>query len=117
MSLAEEGWQSVGEYASFAVNTVTGAKVIGEFGNSIDLAVVRTDAGLDVIQDRCPHQGVAFTERGCLNDQKQLVCTWHNWVFNLPTGTDTDLPGVTLQPIKSVVAEGQLWVLPDPDIF
>ena len=117
MSLADEGWQRLGECASFAVNTVTGAKVTGEYGNTIQLAIVRTPVGLDVIQDRCPHQGVAFTERGCLNDQNQLVCTWHNWVFNLPTGTDTEAPGVTLQPIKSQVSDGELWVLPDPDTF
>jgi hypothetical protein len=31
--------------------------------------------------------------------------------------TDTEARGVTLQPIKSQVSDGALWLLPAPDIF
>ena len=117
MSLEDDGWQRLGGTSEFPIGSVTAAKMQGEYGNTVEIAVVRTDAGLDVIVDRCPHQGGALTERGCINDDNQLVCTWHNWIFNLPQGTDTELPGIQLQGIQSKIEDGSLWVLADADLF
>ena len=110
-------WQALGAMDTFEIDSVTPAKIIGEFGTEIDLAVVRTRAGLDVIVDRCPHQGVPLTERGCLNDHNQLVCTWHNWALNLPNGTDSERPGVTLHGLESKVEDGVLWAKPEPGLM
>jgi len=110
-------WQELGPMDRFESNAISTAKIIGEFGNTIDLAVVRTSAGLDVIVDRCPHQGVALTERGCLNEHNQLVCTWHNWALNLPHGTDSEEPGVTLHGLESKIEGGSLWAKPEPGVL
>ena len=117
MSFGESDWQSLGPLDDFGMGSVTAAKMDGDYGNRVDVAVVRTEAGCDVIVDRCPHQGVALTERGCLNDDNQLVCTWHNWIFNLPNGTDSGQPGIQLQGIESQIRDGQLWVRSNPDLF
>ncbi len=117
MSLEQDGWQRLGKLSNYSVNSVTPAKMLGEYGNTVEIAVVRTSVGIDVIVDRCPHQGVALTERGCVNEHKQLVCTWHNWTFNLPKGTDTELPGIQLQGIQSKINNDELWVMADPDLF
>ena len=110
-------WQSLGAADRFAVGSVSPEKMMGEYGNQVEIAIVRTEAGLDVIVDRCPHQGVSLTERGCINGDNQLVCTWHNWVFNLPNGTDSESPGIRLQGIDSKIENGELLVRADPDLF
>ena len=79
--------------------------------------VLRAGGRLDVIVDRCPHQGVALTERGCLNEHNQLVCTWHNWALNLPHGTDSEEPGVTLHGLESKIEGGSLWAKPEPGVL
>ena len=117
MSFGDSEWQSLGPLHAFDIGSVTAAKMDGDYGNRVDVAVVRTKAGCDVIVDRCPHQGVAFTDRGCLNANNQLVCTWHNWIFNLPNGTDTAEPGIQLQSVESQIQDGELWVKSNPDLF
>ena len=117
MSLKAKGYKKLGPIDRFPVGCIKGATIRGSFGFEIDVAVVRTEAGLDVIADRCPHQGVAFTERGWLNENNHLVCTWHNWNFKLPNGTDNDLPGGSVEAIDSVIEDGILWVKPDPDMI
>ena len=117
MNLGDQDWQRLGDVSEYSIDSVTPAKMMGEYGNTVEVAVIRTSAGLDVIVDRCPHQGVALTERGCINEHKQLVCTWHNWIFNLPRGTDSDLPGIKLQGIQSKIEDDALWVMADPDLF
>ncbi|MEE2787220.1 MAG: Rieske 2Fe-2S domain-containing protein [Myxococcota bacterium] len=116
MSLKSEGYKKLGAVDRFPMNAVSAATIRGSFGIEIDVAVVRTSAGLDVIVDRCPHQGVAFTERGCINEHNQLVCTWHNWNFKLPNGTDNDRPGGTVESLESRIEDNILWVKPDPDM-
>ena len=117
MSLKAKGYKKLGSVDRFPKNKVSAATIRGAFGMEIDVAVVRTDAGLDVIVDRCPHQGVAFTDRGCINEDNQLVCTWHNWNFKLPNGTDNDLPAGSVVALESVIEDGVVWAKPDEDLL
>ena len=113
MSLKKEGFKKLGHIEKYAINQVTPACIQDMWGSTTELAVIRTVNGLDVIEDACPHQGVAFTERGCVNDENQLVCTWHNWHFNLPNGATAELPGVQLQGLETRIEDDYLWVKPD----
>ena len=49
------------------------------------IALFRTAAGVYAADNRCPHQGYALV-RGDVNDGV-LTCAWHNWKFELGTGT------------------------------
>ena len=118
MSLKKQGFKKLGHVDKFALNTITAARIEDMWGSGTELAVIRTCNGLDVIEDACPHQGVAFTDRGCVNDENQLVCTWHNWHFNLPNGTTAELPGIKLQGLETRIEDDYLWVKPeDKDDF
>src|SRR5580658_34699 len=50
------------------------------------LACVRRadGGGVDVIEDRCPHEGYPLSQ-GTVKDGV-LTCRWHNWKFELATG-------------------------------
>jgi nitrite reductase/ring-hydroxylating ferredoxin subunit len=47
--------------------------------------VRREDGSVDVIEDRCPHEGYPLSQ-GAVKDGV-LTCKWHNWKFDLATGT------------------------------
>ena len=54
------------------------------FADGLDLALLRTAAGLRAFQGRCPHQGALLGE-GEL-DGDTLVCRNHRWQFDAATG-------------------------------
>jgi len=117
VDLESQGWQRLGRASGYDEGKITSASMLDQYDRPVEIAVTRTSAGLDVIVDRCPHQGVAFTARGCINRYNQLVCKWHDWTFNLANGTDTSARGITLQTVESQVHEGHVWVRPDPNVF
>ena len=117
MSLEEQGWQRIGPVDAFGMGCIAPGKMLDQYGREVELAVTRTRHGLDVIVDRCPHQGVALTAHGCLNKRDQLVCKLHDWTFNLPNGTAGDARGVNLHTVEYQVHEDVLWVRPDPNTF
>jgi nitrite reductase/ring-hydroxylating ferredoxin subunit len=47
--------------------------------------VRREDGSVDVVSDRCPHEGYPLSQ-GTVRDGV-LTCKWHNWKFELATGT------------------------------
>ncbi len=117
MELEADGWQRLGSMDRFREGTITGGALKNHYGQTVEIAVVRTGLGLDIVLDRCPHQGVAFTDRGCINEHQQLVCTWHDWTFNLPKGCPGDRPGVKMQSIESKVVDDVLWARPGPNLI
>jgi len=117
MDLENDGWQRLGPISQYHEGKITSGEMLNQYEQTVELAITKTSAGLDVIVDRCPHQGVAFTERGCLTRNNQLVCTWHDWTFNLANGTDSGKPGIKLQTIEFQIHEDTLWVRPDPDVL
>ncbi len=49
------------------------------------VAVVRTESGFHAVDNACPHQGYGLVT-GSL-DGELLTCQWHNWKFDVRTGT------------------------------
>src|SRR5260370_23485343 len=49
------------------------------------IALFRTPGGVFACDNRCPHQGYALV-RGDVTDGV-LTCAWHNWKFEVGTGT------------------------------
>src|SRR4030095_435804 len=63
--------------------------------------------------NRCPHEGYPLVE-GALDSQCVLTCHWHNWKFNLKTGT-TIYGGDNLRVYPVKVDAGNVYVdLRDP---
>src|SRR5579871_1115746 len=46
--------------------------------------VRREDGSVDVVEDRCPHEGYPLSQ-GTVKGGV-LTCKWHNWKFDLGTG-------------------------------
>jgi cytochrome P450/nitrite reductase/ring-hydroxylating ferredoxin subunit len=61
-----------------------GAGPFASSADGVDVAIVRTPAGLRAFQGRCPHQGALLGE-GEL-DAETLVCRNHRWQFRLADG-------------------------------
>lgn len=58
--------------------------------------------------NRCPHEGYPLVE-GALDAQCVLTCNWHNWKFDLKTGT-TLYGGDNLRVYPVRLAEGAVWI-------
>lgn len=39
------------------------------------------------VQDRCPHNGESLS-KGHVNHMGEVICPWHNYCFNLQTGSE-----------------------------
>jgi len=76
------------------------------------IALFRTPRGVFACDNRCPHQGYALV-RGDVNDGV-LTCAWHNWKFELGTGT-CRYGGENIRTYPVQVRDGQVFVdIADP---
>ncbi len=76
--------------------------------DSRQIAVFRTEEGLFACNNRCPHQGFPLCE-GTIDGDKVLTCNWHNWKFDLFTGTNV-LGGDHLRVYPIEERNGDVWV-------
>jgi nitrite reductase/ring-hydroxylating ferredoxin subunit len=75
--------------------------------------VRRVSGGVDVLDDRCPHEGHPLS-MGLVRDGV-LTCPWHNWKFDLATG-DCLFGGESVSRLASeVVAEEVFVEVSEPD--
>ncbi|HEY1622150.1 MAG TPA: Rieske (2Fe-2S) protein [Streptosporangiaceae bacterium] len=76
------------------------------------IALFRRPDGIYASDNRCPHEGYALV-RGDVKDGT-LTCAWHNWKFELGSGTCTrGGENVRTYPVK--VTDGQVFVdIEDP---
>ena len=54
--------------------------------DEIAVALVRRGDRVFAVNDRCPHRGAPFSQLGLIDEQGDLVCGWHNWVFGVEDG-------------------------------
>jgi nitrite reductase/ring-hydroxylating ferredoxin subunit len=71
--------------------------------------LVKKDGQIYAVNDRCPHQGCAFSN-GKL-DGLVIICPCHEWRFNVKTGEYEADPEFTLTRYESKVEGGKIWVL------
>ena len=69
---------------SFDDLAAKGKAVVRHDGKQILL--LHTERGVFACANRCPHEGYPLSE-GSLADGCILTCNWHNWKFDLATGT------------------------------
>jgi nitrite reductase/ring-hydroxylating ferredoxin subunit len=76
------------------------------------IALFRTPRGVFASDNRCPHQGYALV-RGDVKDGV-LTCAWHNWKFELGTGT-CRYGGENIRTYPVEIRGGQVYVdIADP---
>jgi nitrite reductase/ring-hydroxylating ferredoxin subunit len=76
------------------------------------IALFRTPRGVFACDNRCPHQGYALV-RGDVKDGV-LTCSWHNWKFELGTGT-CRYGGENIRTYPVQIHDGQVLVdIADP---
>ena len=76
------------------------------------IALFRTPAGVFASDNRCPHQGYALV-RGEVKEGV-LTCAWHNWKFELGTGT-CRYGGENIRTYPVEIRDGQVFVdIADP---
>jgi nitrite reductase/ring-hydroxylating ferredoxin subunit len=71
------------------------------------IALFRTSGGIFACDNRCPHQGYALV-RGDVKDGV-LTCAWHNWKFELGTGTCRH-GGENIRTYPVRIADGQVFI-------
>jgi nitrite reductase/ring-hydroxylating ferredoxin subunit len=71
------------------------------------IALFRTPRGVFANDNRCPHQGYALV-RGEVTDGI-LTCAWHNWKFELGTGT-CRYGGENIRTYPVQVRDGQVFI-------
>ncbi len=71
------------------------------------IALFRTARGVFACDNRCPHQGYALV-RGDVKDGV-LTCAWHNWKFELGTGTCRH-GGENIRTYPVQVRDGQVFI-------
>ncbi|MBO0773098.1 MAG: Rieske 2Fe-2S domain-containing protein [Actinobacteria bacterium] len=76
------------------------------------IALFRTARGVFASDNRCPHQGYALV-RGDVKDGV-LTCAWHNWKFELSTGT-CRYGGENIRTYPVEIRDGQVFIdIADP---
>jgi nitrite reductase/ring-hydroxylating ferredoxin subunit len=76
------------------------------------IALFRTPSGVFACDNRCPHQGYALV-RGDVKDGV-LTCAWHNWKFELGTGT-CRYGGENIRTYPVQIRDGQVFIdIADP---
>jgi 5,5'-dehydrodivanillate O-demethylase len=69
-------WQPIAALPELDENPILGVRVLGE-----SLTLFRTEKGaLGLVQERCPHRGVALTYG--IQQEDGIRCAYHGWYFN-----------------------------------
>jgi nitrite reductase/ring-hydroxylating ferredoxin subunit len=72
------------------------------------LALANVEGEVFAFEDRCPHLGGPLS-RGALQG-RTLVCPWHAWMIDVPTGQVQGGRGAAVRPCPSRVRDGRIEV-------
>jgi len=100
--VADGAWTRVADVAQLDA----GPRAIKIGGRQI--ALFLRDGTPHACNNRCPHEGYPLVE-GVLDRDCVLTCNWHNWKFDLATGTNL-YGGDNLRIYPARIAEGAVWV-------
>jgi len=73
-----------------------------------EIAVFNVNGTFHALSGRCPHRGGPLGE-GFL-DGSQVSCPWHNYTFDVTTGTNVVSPDLTVPRYEVKVENGQVYV-------
>lgn len=74
------------------------------------MCVVKTNAGIFAIEDRCPHNGFSLSQGTTTSDGLNIVCPLHRYAFNLKTGRCSNGSGGAARVFPIEDREGVLYI-------
>lgn len=78
------------------------------FVDDIEIAVFRTENQLFAIEGRCPHKGASLGNGAV--DGCTVTCPWHDWKFDLKTGSGLTNPSSPLATVPVRVNAGSVEI-------
>jgi nitrite reductase/ring-hydroxylating ferredoxin subunit len=65
------------------------------------ICLARHNDSFYAVQDACSHNGESLS-KGVVNHQKEIICPWHNYRFDLTTGRacDSSCPDLQTYPLR-----------------
>jgi len=70
------------------------------------IAIFNLEGRFFAINNICPHRGASLAS-GAI-DGRKVICPWHGWEFDIPTGHMWTGEGVESYPVK--IEEDQIWI-------
>lgn len=101
-----------------------GTRILAEV-NGIEIAVFNCGGEYQAVANFCPHQGGPVCEgpvRGRTlvsesgeweydPEQKNIVCPWHGWMFDITTGVNVDAERYEVPTYDVEVRDGELFIV------
>ena len=101
--MSEASWHDLGPADAIAVGSLRGRLLDGH-----RLCIGRSEAGLFVIEDTCPHAGGSLSE-GMIDDD-EVVCPLHAWGFDVRSGACAEVEGLVARVYETREQDGTLQV-------
>ncbi len=73
------------------------------------ICIVRIGNNFFAFEAFCPHMDHPLSN-GIVNNFNQIVCSWHNYVFDLRNGKEQQLRCRNLKRYNTIINEKGLWV-------
>ncbi|MTI23144.1 Rieske (2Fe-2S) protein [Fulvivirga sp. RKSG066] len=80
-------WFKVFESKESALNTIPDKGVKLLLLGQRRIALARFDDKIFATADACPHNGESLS-KGSINYLGEIICPWHNYRFNIKSGTE-----------------------------
>ena len=101
-----------------------GARILTEI-EGVEIAVFNLNGEYHALANFCPHQSGPLCEgplRGRVtvgddleweydSEEKNVVCPWHGWMFDIETGENVDADRYTVPKYDVEVDDGEIFVL------
>jgi nitrite reductase/ring-hydroxylating ferredoxin subunit len=82
--------------------------------SGLELAIFLIGEAVYAVDNKCPHMGMPLHE-GAIDGDQTLVCRYHQWKFDLKTGTSTFAPNIYVKKYEAKVEDGFVFVkMPRP---
>lgn len=83
--------------------------VFHKLENGLELALFLIDGAVYAVDNKCPHMGMPLHE-GAIAEKNILVCRYHQWKFDLKTGTSTFAPNIYVKKYETKIQDGFVYV-------
>lgn len=76
--------------------------------NGQEIALFKIKGAIWALDNACPHEGGPLGEGTIERDC--VICPWHAWTFNIPTGECLNMPGEDAKRIPLLIIEDEIFL-------
>lgn len=76
--------------------------------SGVAVAVFNVGGTFHAIENKCPHRGGPLSEG--FVEGTEVSCPWHNWTFDLASGSCINAPGLSVRHFPVHVEDGDVLV-------